>query len=212
MDVRIERTRRSLQEALFDLARDRPLEELTVADIAQRAGVNRSSFYQHYADKETLLADALDTAVERAGAFLPETITAPDGPQRALVAYLRHIDERADVYRRVLGRHGSAAVAARLRDRIEAVAREGLARMGAQAFEGVPTDVVSAGVAGSALGVIETWLARDPRPSIEIAAEWVWRVLVGVGDALEQPQESRAPLARPGVGSVLRGPAPFGPT
>ncbi|MGQ3010591.1 TetR/AcrR family transcriptional regulator, partial [Microbacterium aurantiacum] len=190
MDVRVERTRRSLQEALFDLARDRPLEEVTVADIVQRAGVNRSSFYQHYADKETLLADALDTAVDDAGTFLPETITAPDGPQRALTAYLRHIDERADVYRRVLGRHGSAAVASRLRDRIEAVAREGLARMGTGAFEGIPLGVVSAGIAGSALGVIETWLARDPRPSVETAADWVWRVLVGVGDALEHQRQA----------------------
>ena len=80
MDARVVRTRRSLQESLFALARERPLEELTVADIVQRAGVNRSSFYQHYADKDTLLADAIDTAVEQAGTFLPETITAPDGP------------------------------------------------------------------------------------------------------------------------------------
>lgn len=186
MDLRVERTRHSLQDALFDLARERPLEELTVADIAHRAGVNRSSFYQHYSDKDTLLADALDTAVEQAGTFLPEEITAPDGPQRALLAYLRHIDERADLYRRVLGRHGSAAVAARLRDRMEAVARQGLARMGTQTLDGMPLDVVSAGIAGSALGVIEVWITRDPRPSIEIAANWVWRVLAGVGDALER--------------------------
>lgn len=186
MDARVVRTRRSLQESLFALARERPLEELTVADIVQRAGVNRSSFYQHYADKDTLLADATDTAVEQAGTFLPETITAPDGPQRALLAYLRHIDEHVAVYQRVLGRHGSAAVAFRLRDRIEAVAREGLGRMGTHAFEGIPLDVVSAGIAGSALGVIEAWLARDPRPRVETAADWVWRVLVGVGDAMEE--------------------------
>ena len=47
-------------------------------------------------------------------------------------------------------------------------------------------DVVSAGIAGSALGVIEAWLARDPRPRVETAADWVWRVLVGVGDAMEE--------------------------
>ena len=37
MDVRVERTRRALQEALFALAREQPLEELTVADITLRA-------------------------------------------------------------------------------------------------------------------------------------------------------------------------------
>ena len=60
MDPRIARTRQSLQAALFELARERGLDEITVADIAERAGVNRSSFYQHYSDKDTLLADAID--------------------------------------------------------------------------------------------------------------------------------------------------------
>ncbi|MEZ5190283.1 MAG: helix-turn-helix domain-containing protein [Schumannella sp.] len=67
MDPRIARTRRSLQEALLELARERELDDISVGDVAERAGVNRSSFYQHYADKETLLADALDSAAEGRG-------------------------------------------------------------------------------------------------------------------------------------------------
>ena len=42
-------------------------------------------------------------------------------------------------------------------------------------------EIVGAGIAGSALAVIEAWLAREPRPSVETAAEWVWRVLIGPG-------------------------------
>jgi AcrR family transcriptional regulator len=185
MDVRVERTRRSLQEALFDLARERSLEALTIADIVERAGLNRSSFYQHYSDKETLLADALDAAAERAGASLAVMATEREGPTRGLLEYLRHFDENADVYRRVLGPHGSAVVTTRLRDRLEAIVREGVSRSGTRAFEGIPLDVVGAGLAGSALSVIGVWLAREPRPSVETAADWVWRVLVGVGEALE---------------------------
>src|SRR5665811_757073 len=49
-DPRIARTRRMLQTALLDLTREQPLDEITVADIADRAEVNRSSFYQHYSD------------------------------------------------------------------------------------------------------------------------------------------------------------------
>ncbi|WP_291378775.1 helix-turn-helix domain-containing protein, partial [Demequina sp.] len=67
MDVRVERTRRRLQEALFSLARERGLENVAVSDIAERAGVNRSTFYQHYADKDTVLADALDRIAGEAG-------------------------------------------------------------------------------------------------------------------------------------------------
>lgn len=185
MDVRVERTRRALQEALFALARERPLDELTIADIVERAGVNRSSFYQHYSDKETLLADALDATAEAAGAALPELIEPPYEPPQALYAFLEHFEANADLYRRVLVSPGSAVVQARLRARIEAIVGQGVVKSGTRVFEGLPLDVVSAGIAGSALGVIQAWVARDPRPPAATAAEWVWRVLLGPGGAWE---------------------------
>lgn len=188
VDPRIARTRRALQSALVDLARERPLESITVADITARAGVNRSSFYQHYADKDTLLADALDAELEGAttratAAGLPDPTDLPTGPPAALVVYLHHVDANADLYRRALGEHGSAAVIARVRDSIEAVIREVIAASPPQVLTGIPIDVVAAGITGTALGVVRAWLALDPRPDVDTAAEWVWRMLLGIGEA-----------------------------
>lgn len=179
MDVRTERTIRSLQAALLELARERSLDAITVSDIVSRANVNRSTFYQHYSDKETLLLDALDTAAGDAGASLPELVGPLDGPPAALHSYLEHLEENAELYRRVLGANGSPVVAARLRDRIHGIVRDTLTRVGAPGFEGLPVDIVAAGIAGSALGVIEAWLEREPLPSAATASDWVWRVLVG---------------------------------
>lgn len=182
MDVRVERTRRSLQQALLALAREQPLDDITVGNIVERAGVNRSSFYQHYSDKDTLLADALDAAEIEAGARVPEF----DGPLPAhppldLVAYLQHFETNAELYRLVLGERGSSVAAGRIRSRLQIAASEGVAASGSHAFDGVPMEIVGAGIAGSALAVIEAWLAREPRPPVETAAEWVWRVLIGPG-------------------------------
>lgn len=179
MDPRVSRTLGSLQQALLELARDRELNDIAVADIVERAGVNRSSFYQHYPDKETLLADALDAAVERAGAELPDLSGPIEGPPAALLSYLRHLDEHADVYRRVLGEHGSPVVTERLRSRIEAAVSETIQQSSAHVFQGLPVDVVAAGIAGSVMGVLNAWVTRDPRPSPETAGEWVWRILLG---------------------------------
>ncbi len=180
MDPRIARTRRSLQEALLELARERGLDDISVADVAERAGVNRSSFYQHYADKETLLADALDAVAEEAGADLPSMVETTPEPPRALVTYLEHLDANAALYRRVLGENGSAVAVARLRARLQAVVVEGIARSGAAGFYAdLPRDVVAAGVTGSVLGVLGVWIAMDPRPAPSIAADWLWRVLLG---------------------------------
>jgi AcrR family transcriptional regulator len=178
MDPRIARTRKSLQTALFELARERDLDDISIADIAERAGVNRSSFYQHYSDKDTLLADAIDAVVEEAGADLPEfrEITAEAPP--ILVGYLRHVEENVDVYARVFGSHGSAVAVARLRARIESIASAAVAAR-IEAFDDIPPDVRAASLAGSVLGVLEAWLARDPRPPVEVAVSWMWRMLLG---------------------------------
>lgn len=179
VDPRIARTRRSLQQSLLELARDHPLDDITVGDITDRAEVNRSSFYQHYSDKETLLADALDAAIEATGAQLPDTIEPWGRAPQALYDYLTHIDANAAVYRHALGDRGSAVVMARLRTRIEEIVTDAVGRATENVFEGVPIDIVAAGIAGSALGVIEAWLDREPRPPVDTAVEWLWRVLLG---------------------------------
>jgi AcrR family transcriptional regulator len=179
VDPRIARTRRSLQEALFDLARERELDEITVADIADRAGVNRSTFYQHYSDKDTLLADAIDAVVEQASAEIPTLDEVTLDPPPILVDYLRHVEENAAVYTRVFGEHGSPVAVARLRERIQSIVIDAVATSHAETFTDVPSDVLAAGLSGSVLGVLEVWLARDPRPPVETAVTWLWTVLLG---------------------------------
>lgn len=181
MDPRIARTRRSLQEALFELARERPLDDITVGDIAERADVNRSSFYQHYADKETLLADALDAAADEAEASLPDAVDMAAAPPSGVAAYFAHIADHADLYRRVLGDHGSAVATARLRERVERIVRDEIRRSDSVDFPDLPLDVVAAGITGSVLGIIRAWLTRDPLPSPDTVAAWVWGVILGPG-------------------------------
>ncbi|AOS64020.1 TetR/AcrR family transcriptional regulator [Actinoalloteichus hymeniacidonis] len=190
MDPRVARTRASLQKALLDLARERPLDDVTVGDIASRAGVNRSSFYQHYVDKETLLAEALEDALHDVSTQLPEApaLTGTLSMPIELITYLDHIAANAAVYRRVLGEHGSTLIAARLRQRVETIVRETVGAAGSAARTDLPVDVVAAGIAGSALGVITAWIARDPLPLPSVAADWLWRVLLGIG-AWRQPED-----------------------
>lgn len=180
MDIRVARTRGALQDALLQLAREHPLDEITVADIAERAGVNRSSFYQHYTDKDTLLADALDAiAAPALDPPLPQLDRWPDHAPDILALFLTQIDQNPQVYRQALGPHGSAVVTARLRDRIESVAQNGLTPATETGFRGIPVEVISAGLVGAALGVVRAWLDQEPRPPVDVAVEWVWRILTG---------------------------------
>jgi len=179
MDPRAERTRASLQQALLSLAHERPLDEITIADVAERAGVNRSSFYQHYTDKDTLLADALEAVLDDAARTLRGGV--PAGAFRGMPAelgeYLTHVASHTALYRQILGDHGSGAVSARLRRRITLIVAENIPPAEAQARGAVPLEVLSAGIAGSVLGVIGAWVGRDPLPPVDTAAGWLESVL-----------------------------------
>src|SRR4051812_40427414 len=60
-DVRTERTREALGDAIIELMQQKPFEEITVQQVLDRAGVSRSTFYVHYRDKDDLfLSDVED--------------------------------------------------------------------------------------------------------------------------------------------------------
>jgi AcrR family transcriptional regulator len=52
-------TRNALLSAFRDLIMDKVYDELTVADIVERANVGRSTFYEHFAGKDGLLAASI---------------------------------------------------------------------------------------------------------------------------------------------------------
>lgn len=169
---------------MLELAAEQPLDDISVTDIVTRAGVHRSSFYQHFTDREELLASALERAEIAAGRVTAAvTQTDPGRPPAELLRFLSHFAEHAVVYRSALGPQGSARVASRLRSRTLELVREGIALTQPDPIPGLPVDIAAAGTTGALLGVIEAWLGRDPLPSVEQAAEWMWRLIrSGVAD------------------------------
>nr|WP_270305892.1 TetR/AcrR family transcriptional regulator [Streptococcus infantarius] len=55
----------SLKNALIELLFDKTYSEITVADIAKKAGVSRGTFYQHSLDKDDLATIISDETSER---------------------------------------------------------------------------------------------------------------------------------------------------
>lgn len=177
MDPRIAKTRSRLQEALFELARERGIDSVTVSDIAHRAGVNRSTFYLHYSDTETLLADALDQVTERAGAKLDGIDLRSAEPPAALIEFLTHADAHAGLYRRVFTEPGYGVVVARLRARLMEAVEERAKAPDAVRADGVPSSFIAAGLAGSILGMLGAWLGEQPHANPAHAARWIWDVV-----------------------------------
>jgi AcrR family transcriptional regulator len=54
-DPRVTRTRNLILDAFLSLGEEKSFEAITVKDIAERATVNRATFYDHFVDKYALL-------------------------------------------------------------------------------------------------------------------------------------------------------------
>ena len=63
-DARIRRTHERLGRALVELIREKPIDDVTVQEILDRAAVGRSTFYLHFRDKNDLLLSQLETFLE----------------------------------------------------------------------------------------------------------------------------------------------------
>lgn len=55
VDPRVTRTQKLIRDALMSLLAEKSFESISVQDIAERATVNRATFYAHYSDKFALL-------------------------------------------------------------------------------------------------------------------------------------------------------------
>lgn len=71
-------TRRAMQDALIELLRDQPLGSITVKALCERADVNRSTFYAHYASIEELLHDIEDETMAWVTTALEQLLAQPD--------------------------------------------------------------------------------------------------------------------------------------
>jgi AcrR family transcriptional regulator len=65
-DPRILRTTHACEQAIVELASERPVSQITVAELADRAGVTRATFYNRYGSPLDVLIQVLLADLERA--------------------------------------------------------------------------------------------------------------------------------------------------
>lgn len=76
VDPRVLRTREFLQQAFYTLMAEKEFDDITVQDIAERARVNRATFYDHFDDKFDLLNHSVQEGLQKAlDGKLPDTPT-----------------------------------------------------------------------------------------------------------------------------------------
>ncbi|MEV0218783.1 TetR/AcrR family transcriptional regulator [Streptomyces sp. NPDC050704] len=186
-DRRVRRTHAALQGALIKLVEEQELGQISVADVAEQAGVNRTTFYDHYRDvhelAEAACTSTIDTLIESLPVLDSTSAESDAEPARSLVAFFENLADHAGLYRSLLGPQGSARVIDHIRSRIAAnvhvtVRLNAGAAPDSVSSTDIPHDVPATFTAGALLGVATDWLQRDrPRTPVEMA-ELTWPLLV----------------------------------
>ncbi|GFZ30069.1 hypothetical protein CSC2_05950 [Clostridium zeae] len=70
-DPRVLRTRQLIKEAFSTLLQKKGFDSITIKDIAEKASINRATFYAHYEDKYALLEDITEVAFNN---MIPEQV------------------------------------------------------------------------------------------------------------------------------------------
>lgn len=189
-DPRARRTRTQLMAALVELATHKELDDITIAELTTTAGVNRATFYLHYSDKEGLLLDAIDALTDEvstgAAAATVEELDDVDHAPLHTLAFFAELDQRASLYRRVLGPTGSPALIGRLHDGMRRVIVQEIHRRAPDLrADERSIERRAAFVAGGVIAAAVTWLSDDERVSAEEEAAAVWQMVLAAAVPLD---------------------------
>ena len=165
-DPRITRTAHAFEQAIVDLASQRAVSQITVADLAERAGVTRATFYNRYNTPLELLIQVLYADLEL-GHRREEERRAQGGYPAAQMLRLAigdvadHLERFIAIYQHALHDPADGGVYEAL---VRHFADYGLAFMARSANPDLPEanhQVIAQFVAHGFAGAIKAWLSDD---------------------------------------------------
>ncbi len=170
-DVRVQRTRKRIQESLIELTVEMGYEVITVQDIVNRADINRSTFYRHYLDKDDLLSKYMD---EVTGVIFKDDFPNEQDILSGLIKLLNHIQTFSEFYRIMLSANGHPLVSHRLRQKIESHFRFILVQdKGAKESKTPQFDMQLKYISAAGIGAILWWVENNTPCTSEELVELV---------------------------------------
>jgi AcrR family transcriptional regulator len=165
-DPRIARTTRACEAAIVELASERPISQITVADLAERANVTRATFYNHYSSPLDVLIAVLRADLQRADHHDEERRaegrrSARELQRLSLGDVADHMERYKDVYRQATHYSADAAVYEALVRHFADYAVWFIARCTHPDLPAANHDVIAQFLAHGFAGAIKAWLSDN---------------------------------------------------
>lgn len=173
VDPRVIRTRRLLLNALKKIISQEGYESITVQDIVRKAGINRSTFYLHFRDKQEILTELHEEILKELEAsfnheFHYETVLDNFNkhfqPVQSNIDMFEHIAEYSDLYLHMLNEKS-------FRESVIHILKNEVLRYRKSVWDAIF-------MANGVLGVILHWLEEGQVESVFEMSMWLTELML----------------------------------
>ncbi|MGO4494932.1 TetR/AcrR family transcriptional regulator C-terminal domain-containing protein [Paenibacillus sp. 2RAB27] len=181
VDPRVLRTRQLLKDAFVELLQEMDIEKISVNRIAERATINRVTFYLHYRDIPDMLEKMADEMIEDINRILNNAsanqIAKEEEDWPMLVNLLEHFAEHAKFYKVVLASRRTPIFTDRMLRLLTELVTSRIERMGDEsvlATAGIQKDIAIWYGSSALIGTIVAWLRQDmPYTPVYLAKQFI---------------------------------------
>lgn len=175
-DLRTKRTRENIIRAFVSITNEKGLEKVTVQQIADRAMINRSTFYNHFPDKNDLYDHIFNSAMStfsllRDIRLFRGNIIHEEEIINALTLALENAREQREIFLLIF----STTTSTKLLDRLRAMLEDNISgvffKLGIHRHSSIPSNLVLTILVSSFVGMMKWWLEDNQPVSARSLAE-----------------------------------------
>ena len=182
-DRRVRKTKSAIKYAFIQLLKERSLENITVQDIADKADINRGTFYLHYEDKYLLLTDMEDECIEQISKFTQFSEIQGDNVEmiatlfidKVLRNIIQHVYDNLDFYNTILSLERKSRLEEKISDLIQYNTKHQVSVD--NKIEGIPEMYFHSYVSGATISIIRYWVLDSNRISVDELVTHIFKII-----------------------------------
>jgi len=165
-DLRVIKTKASLQTALIELLQEKTLDKISISELCKKASVNRGTFYLHYQDVAELFEEYFHNMTEdlRKAYYEPYLLThfKIENLSADMVRIFHHVEKYKQFYKIVFNRKTPMMYYYRLFDIIRNYLKESISHIQSENVE-----FFASYQANAIIGLVIQWIQHDFKESPE---------------------------------------------
>lgn len=185
MDPRVFRTRVLLRQALEDLSVEQNFPAITISQVTERAGLDRSTFYLHYPGLPALLEDCAkelfsEMRTEIYANRMPEDRSDLSGLEPFVASVFKHLVKHHRFYKTMLGKQGDPYFRMLFQEQISELIMEPINQKVPLDQNNVQSNMTLRFFSAGFAGLASWWLEKDmPIPLDEASHQVAENILPG---------------------------------